>query len=158
VLAFGSFGRTAFCEQIPQLRRLHQTYGDRAEFLFVYIREPPHHLPEALQRLAGDAAAPTDREAKRRWLLRAGLEHFRLSFPSLLDSDDARVEGLYHAWPKRLVLVDRAGRVVLDSGNAPPGKPFPWEEVEAWLRGQGRPAGQPERTPDKPPSVAAPNQ
>jgi hypothetical protein len=148
VLVFGSFGCSVFCAQIPALRRLHQTYGDRAAFLFIYIREASHAPPEALQHIADDPAAPPDPEANRRWRLRAALEHFRLSLPCLLDTDDARVEGLYQAWPTRLLLVDRAGRVALDSGNSPD-KPFPWEEAEAWLDGQGRPPGHHERRDDQ---------
>jgi hypothetical protein len=156
VLAFGSFGCSVFCEEVPDLLRLHRAYGDRAEFLLVYIHEAWHALPDALRRVAEDPAVGPDPEAKRRRVLRAGLEHFRIPLPCLLDAD-GRVEDLYQAWPRRLVLVDRAGEVALDSGNFP-GKPMPWEEIEAWLAGQDHLEGDTKARPDKPQPAASPDE
>jgi hypothetical protein len=50
--------RSVFCEQVVDVRPLHQTYGDYTDSLFVYIREAWHALPKALQRNSEDPTKP----------------------------------------------------------------------------------------------------
>jgi hypothetical protein len=50
----------------------------------------------------------------------------------LLDNEQYEVQNLYNAFPKRLLIVDPAGRIALDSGNKPM-EAFPWKEVTDWL-------------------------
>jgi len=45
----------------------------------------------------------------------------------LLDGEDERVEKLYDAWPRRLVIVGVDGRVAFDAGH---GLTQPWDLVE----------------------------
>ena len=54
----------------------------------------------------------------------------------LLDGEDERVEKLYDAWPRRLVIVDANGRVAFDAGH---GIKKPWDvrEIERQLRAGG---------------------
>jgi hypothetical protein len=114
------------------LRRLHESHGDRVEFLFVYIGDAYHHLPAHLRNFE---AAPDI--AERRRIVREGMEHHRLSFTCVLDSESTRVEMLFGAFPKRLFLVDVDGRIVRDSGNDPSAS-IPWDEIDRWMAENGR--------------------
>jgi peroxiredoxin len=118
VLIFGSLSCDRLCAQAGQLERLYRSYRDRAEFLFVYIREA--HMPAQVQTRSCAA-------------LQAALAAHKLSLPCVLDSGSA--ERAYDAWPKRLVIVGADGSIVLDAGR---GLPDRWDldEVEAWLRSQ----------------------
>lgn len=42
-----------------------------------------------------------------------------IDFPALVDTFDNRVEQAYTAWPDRLYLVDRQGRIAYKSGPGP---------------------------------------
>lgn len=120
------------------LRRLHEAYGERVVFLFVAIREATHALPEEIARDVDRPAAPDEPDDHRRRLLVAGLKHYKLTIPCLLDTADAEVEKKYGAFPLRVVLVDVSGHIVLASGaNAPPDR---WDGVESWLKEQPQPA------------------
>lgn len=109
------------------LRHLHEAYGDRVEFLFVAIHEAPHPLSEEIARVVEGQAAPAAAKERSCQVLRAGMKHYHLSFPCLLDSAAREVEKLYTAWPLRLVLVDIDGRIM-----QPPGS------LESWLSEQPR--------------------
>lgn len=122
------------------LPELHEKYGDRAQFLFVYVREvgtrmgmTGHHaFPEALREFdepAGVAPGSRLRLASR---VRAGRKHFHLNFPCLIDDAEGKVETLYEAWPKRLLIVDSDGSIVVDSGNLA-SMTFPWKAITNWL-------------------------
>jgi hypothetical protein len=123
---------------VVHLRQLHQTYGEQVEFLFVHIHSGPHELPEELQRLLNRSDAPEDLEIKHRWCIRESMNYYQLPFICLLDTEESKVEALYEAFPRRLVLVDRAGRVALDSGRNP-SEAMPWEEITVWLEKQRPP-------------------
>lgn len=133
-LILSSFTCDIFCAQLVHLRRLHHRHGDRVEFLFVYIRDAYHHLPTHLRDFG---KAPDI--AKRQQLVREGMERHRLSFTCMLDREDAQVERLYGAFPKRLFLIDGDGRIAWDSGNVP-SDPIPWDELDQWMQEQGRTA------------------
>jgi len=121
ILLFGSFGCDIFCGQLARLNKLHQAYKDRVEFLFVYITDGPHQ---------GLLPPPTPTEQNLGHIPR-GLRHFNISFPCLLG--DKAIEAAYTAFPERLLIVDRAGRIVLDAGL---GLPSGWDldRVESWLK------------------------
>jgi hypothetical protein len=121
ILLFGSFGCDVFCGQLARLNKLHQTYKDRVEFLFVYITDAPHKgllppLTPAEQHL-GD--------------IPRGLRHFKISFTCL--RGNKAIEAAYTPFPERLLIVDRAGRIALDAGL---GLPRGWDldRVESWLK------------------------
>lgn len=114
------------------VRQLHEKYGNIAQFLFIYISEPGHELPEELAPFAEPPDAPPGSRLRLLPRVRAGRKHFALRFPCLIDNEKGEVEVLYNAWPKRYVLVDTDGRVVLESGNLGVMPSF-WKEVSGWL-------------------------
>lgn len=121
------------------LPKLIEKYGERAEFLFVYNQEMGmtmatyrHQLPEELEEFDEPPGAPSGSRLRLEQRVRAGKKLFGLHLPCLLDNTLHEVQKLYNAFPKRLLIVDPAGRIALDSGNKPMNA-FPWEEVTDWL-------------------------
>lgn len=132
VLIFGSFGCNLFCKRLDGLRELHEKYKDQAEFLFVYVQEAPHPFPKPLRNAMADPNAPVDAPANRLARVRAGLEHFGLTFPCVLDTEDGQALKAYGAYPQRIVLIDRTGRIALDVGHGLPTGMSLWHASD-WL-------------------------
>ena len=131
VLVFGSFGCDLFCASLVRLRRLRDAWKGRAEFLFVYVSEGPHKstpLPQAASPMppATGAGAPLKRV---RWY--EGETGGGLCW--LFDGEDKRMEDVYNAWPRRLLIVGSDGRVAFDAGNGI-GAPWDLDEVEREIR------------------------
>jgi hypothetical protein len=125
VLIFGSFGCDQFCTTLSRLRQLREVCKGRAEFLFVYISEGPHRstpLPRAARPMP-----PSTGEGARWWRVRWYEEEAGGDLTWMLDGEDERVETLYKAWPRRLVIVRADGRVAFDAGN---GLRKPWDIAE----------------------------
>ena len=59
-------------------------------------------------------------------------ENLGLTFPAIIDDMDDKVEEVYVAWPDRLYIVDKKGKIVYKGGKGPGGfKPL---EMAARLR------------------------
>jgi hypothetical protein len=131
VVVFGSFGCRLFCDVLDHLRRLRDLYQGKVEFLFVYVSEA-YHSSRPLRK-ASRPMPPAGGAAARRERVRWYEEESGSSLHWLLDKEDGRVEGLYAAWPRRLVVVGIDGKVVFDAG---PGVKAPWNlsEVEKHLQ------------------------
>lgn len=114
------------------VRQLHEKYGSRAQFLFVYISEAGHEYPEKLRPFAEPPGAPEGSRLRLLPRVRAGKKHFDLRFPCLIDNEKNEVETLYRAYPTRLVIVDIAGRIALDSGAVSLQSTY-WERVSDWF-------------------------
>ena len=56
----------------------------------------------------------------------------KLSMPTLLDKADNKVNQAYAAWPDRLYVIGKDGRIAYRGGPGPGG--FKVNEVEAWLK------------------------
>lgn len=127
-----------FCAQAVRLSELHEQYGNRAQFLLVYIRETgigmseDHPFPEALREFEEPPGAPSGSRLRLKPRVRAGLNHFHLRFPCLIDNEQAEVEKLYNAWPRRIMILDKTGRIDLDSGNLP-SAPFLMKRISDWF-------------------------
>ena len=118
VLLFGSFGCDLFCAQARELEKLYQKFKDRAAFVFVYVAEPGHDIPELRTAFAGVDPGP----AGRRERARLGRKAFGMTMPTVLDTDDFATMLAYEAAPKRFVCVDKEGHIAYDAGRGVPGK------------------------------------
>lgn len=121
------------------LPELLENYGDLAEFLFIYTDETgtamathDHQLPQEIEQFAEPAGAPRGSRLRLEERVRAGMKHFGLRMPFLLDTERRKARSLYGANSKRLLIVDPAGRIAVDSGNVP-SHDFPWQEITDWL-------------------------
>jgi hypothetical protein len=122
VLIFGSTSSTLLRKQAGPLEGLYQTYGGRAKFLFVHLREAGA-VPSA-----GPPGDPRER-------VRQALASFPLTMLCVLDGARAETQEMYQAWPQRLVIVGIDGRIAVDAGR---GLSDGWDltEVEDWLKEQ----------------------
>jgi hypothetical protein len=122
VLIFASSSSDCFCEQAYRLEELYQGYRDRAEFLFIHIREA---------RVYPSTRPTGDHRAQ----VRQAMASLKLTLPCLLDTRYDETEKQFSGWPQRLVIVGIDGRIALDAGRGLPGG---WDlaEVEAWLKKQ----------------------
>ena len=86
---------------------LYRSYGDRADFVFVYVAEA--HADDEWQlpaNLEEDAVLNQQTTLAERRATGAGnRERLGLGLPLLLDEMDNRASTAFAAWPERLVLV-----------------------------------------------------
>jgi iodothyronine deiodinase-like protein len=117
---------------VPALNKLYRDYRDRAAFHVVYIQEA--HPIDAWQdedNLKDDVLVKsTTTEQERAEIAGICLAKLSIELPALVDDPDNRVERAYTAWPDRLYVIDRDGRIVYKSAAGPFGfKPAAVEEA-----------------------------
>lgn len=121
VLVFGNVTCGPFRSFYPAVDALQATYGDRAEFLMVYVREAH---PEDGWKMESNARAGVAVQQPRSFAERvevAGQFCTKLepSMPVVVDDVNDSVGHAYSGMPARLYLVDREGRVAYKSGRGP---------------------------------------
>jgi len=117
---------------VPALNKLYRDYRDRAAFHVVYIQEA--HPIDAWQdddNLKDDVLVKsTTTEEERAEIAGICLAKLSIELPALIDDPDNRVERAYTAWPDRLYVIDRDGRIAYKSAAGPFGfKPAAVEEA-----------------------------
>ena len=119
---------------MPALNKLYQDYKDRAAFYVVYIQEAhPIDAWQVNDNVKDDVLVASTRTADERYnaanlcVTKLGIE-----LPALLDGADNQVERAYTAWPDRLYVIDKNGRIAHKSAPGPFG--FKPAEVEATLK------------------------
>lgn len=117
---------------MPALNKLYRDYRDRAAFHVVYIQEA--HPIDAWQdddNLKDDVLVKsTTTEEERAEIAGICLAKLSIELPALVDDPDNRVERAYTAWPDRLYVIDRDGRIAYKSAAGPFGfKPAAVEEA-----------------------------
>jgi type I thyroxine 5'-deiodinase len=114
--------------------KLHETYGDRADFVTVYIKEA-HPQDEWQMKSNVDQGVcyrqPTNL-AERVAIARDFVERFEYPVPLLVDDMGNAADSVYAGWPERLYIVDETGRIAYKGKTGPFG--YHPEEVEAWLK------------------------
>jgi hypothetical protein len=115
---------------------LQRRYGDRAEFLAVYVREA--HPTDGWRMKSNDRVgirvAQPRGEAERVAVAHTCSSALEIHMPLLVDTMDDRVGHAYSGMPDRLYVIDRAGRVAYKSGRGPFGfKPAEMEQALAML-------------------------
>jgi peroxiredoxin len=105
VLTFGSATCPATAAAIGGLKDLYEEFGDRVQFLFVYVREahPGEELPahESMHDKMQAAELLRDEE--------------NLEIPILLDELNGKVHKKYGGMPNPTFLIDRSGSVAFRS-------------------------------------------
>jgi type I thyroxine 5'-deiodinase len=113
------------------LNRLYREYGGRAAFYVVYIQEAHPtdrwQLPVNVREEVLFSSPVTLDE--REGVAEACVRKLGIEIPALLDHINDSTEASYTAWPDRLYIVDRNGRVAYKSKPGPYGfKPAEMEE------------------------------
>jgi type I thyroxine 5'-deiodinase len=119
---------------VPALNKLYKQYRDRVAFLVVYITEAHPSDVWQMQSNIRDRvvfASPRDEE-ERAFVAGACVRKLGVEIPALLDEFGNSTESAYTAWPDRLYLIDRAGKVAYKSRPGPFG--FKPEELRAELQ------------------------
>jgi hypothetical protein len=105
------------------LNRLYRAYGDRVAFYVVYILEAhPSDLWQDVENVKADLeiANPLHIDERRK-VAGVCMRDLGLEIPAVIDGMDNAVERAYTAWPDRLYVIDREGRVVFQSAAGPYG-------------------------------------
>ena len=113
---------------------MYQQYKDKAAFYVVYIEEA--HSSDVWQLPVNERqnvvyANPKTAE-ERASVAVACVRNLKIEFPAVIDSFDNAAERAYTAWPDRMFVVDKWGRIAHKSGPGPFG--FRPSEVEAALK------------------------
>jgi len=100
---------------------LKRRYGDKIEFLGVYVREA--HPIDGWRMESNDKAgiriAQPTTESERTAVAARCCQSLNMTMPLLVDRLDDHVGHLYSGMPDRLYLIGRDGRVVYKGGRGP---------------------------------------
>ena len=100
---------------IGQIEKLYANYKGKVHIYIVYIREA--HPSQPKNRF--DIPQPKEWQERRK-VAKDFAGTLKLSVPVLVDTMDDGVAKAYSAWPDRLYIIDRDGKVALE------GDPGPW--------------------------------
>ncbi len=100
---------------------MKRIYGDKVQFLAVYVREA--HPTEGWRMASNDRAGiiikqPTQRQ-ERVEVATTCCQSLAMSMPLLVDDLSDRVGHAYSGMPDRLYVIDRSGRVAYKGGRGP---------------------------------------
>jgi hypothetical protein len=100
---------------------MKQRYGDKVEFIAVYVREA--HPVDGWRMASNDAAGiavrqPRD-EAERQGVAQQCCVALKSSLTFVVDEMDDRVGHAYSGMPDRIYLIDRDRRVFYKGGRGP---------------------------------------
>jgi hypothetical protein len=112
-LIFGTYTCPLFRNDVPTLNEMAALYKGKVEFLLVYIREA--HTTDGWQDdrnkregiLLPSAKAIGEKEEHASMCVR----NLDIKFTAVIDNMDNKVEQDYSAWPDRLYLVGKDGRI-----------------------------------------------
>lgn len=103
------------------MEELKQRYGDRVEFLAVYVREA--HPIDGWRMSSNDAAGISIKQPRflneRESVAKTCCSTLKVSMPLVVDEMDDRVGNAYSGMPDRLYLIDGKGRIAYKSGRGP---------------------------------------
>ncbi len=125
VLIFGSITCPPFRRALDGIDDVYRDFRDRAEFLFVYIREAH---PDSMLSLVDDKriasltkipqATTSEERTEAAVFCRRTL---KLNMPIAVDSIENKVGRAYAGWPNRIVVVGADGNVLFATSPSPRG-------------------------------------
>jgi hypothetical protein len=112
---------------------LHKRYGDRVQFLAVYVREahPINGWRDSGNDRVGISILQPRDQGERTAVAERCCHALEISMPLLVDEIDDRVGHAYSGMPDRLFIIDAAGKVAYKGGRGPFG--FKTSEMEQSL-------------------------
>ncbi len=119
---------------MPALNKLYKEYGTQVSFMVVYITEAhPSDLWQTQSNFKDNVVFASPRnEDERANLAGTCVRKLGIEIPALLDEFGNSTESAYTAWPERIYLIDRAGKVAYKSKPGPYG--FKPDELKRALR------------------------
>lgn len=144
VLIFGSVTCPPFRAQLDGIDDVYRDFRNRAEFLFVYVREAH---PDSILSLVDEnltpalVKVPQPATLEERTAVAATCGRtLELSMPIAVDTIDNRVGRAYAGWPNRMVVVGTDGRILFATDSSPRGTDA--ARLRAWLKENFSAAGQ----------------
>lgn len=135
VLVFGSITCSPFRAKVTQTFDLYKKYRDKAQFLLIYIREAHPESTILIEEENGGKSLKkflqTDSFETRSGNAQSCRALLDVPFPILVDGEANGTLAAYGAWPNRLVVVGKDGKIAWDSGKGPQG--FRPERLNKWL-------------------------
>jgi tetratricopeptide (TPR) repeat protein len=114
VLVFGSYTCPNFRAQAAALNTLADSYQKQIPFLLVYIQEA--HTGETwestINQREGINWKPAKTNSEMQDHATSCVRKLKVNFPAVVDGIEGKVEAAYAAWPSRLYVIGRNGRVV----------------------------------------------
>jgi len=112
---------------------MQKQYGDRADFLTVYIKEAH---PEDEWQMDSNVEQNVCYKQPKTTAQRVAIandftERFKFPIPILVDSIENHANAVYAGWPERIYVLDEQRKIVYKGEPGPFG--YHPEEVEAWL-------------------------
>ena len=122
---------------MPALNKLYEQYGNQVEFLVVYITEAhPSDVWQTENNFRDKVVFASPRnEDERASVAGTCVRKLGIKIPALLDEFGNSTESAYTAWPDRIYLIDRKGRVAYKSKPGPFG--FKPDQLQAAMRAGG---------------------
>ncbi len=117
VLVFGSYTCPKLRTSAADLKRLAGEYRDRVDFRLIYIREAhaeggaESQWQSTINVKEGVSLAPARTLAEKQDHAALCVRKLDLPFPAVVDGMDGAAETAYQAWPSRLYLIGRDGKV-----------------------------------------------
>jgi len=118
---------------VPALNKLYEQYRDKVEFLVVYITEAhPSDVWQMESNVKEKVVFASPRnEDERASVAGSCVRKLGIEIPALLDEFGNSTENAYTAWPDRIYVIDRNGKVAYKSKPGPFG--FKSDELKAAL-------------------------
>ncbi|MGA8028564.1 MAG: tetratricopeptide repeat protein [Bryobacteraceae bacterium] len=140
VLVFGSYTCPNFRSSAGALKNLHRQYGASVPFLLVYIREAhaSGNWQSTRNRREDVEIAPAANLSDKQQHAVMCSRQLHLPFPAVVDTISDTVETAYAAWPSRLFVIAKNGRVLYSTRLTE--LDFRPHEIEAVLRQMSGPA------------------
>jgi len=122
---------------VPALNKLYEQNKDKVEFLVVYITEAhPSDVWQMESNIKDKVVFASPRsEDERASVAGTCVRKLGIKIPALLDEFGNSTESGYTAWPDRLYLIDRNGKVAYKSKPGPFG--FKPDDLQAAMRKNG---------------------
>ena len=119
---------------MPAIEALYERFRHEVAFVVVYIREAhPEDGWVVIDNREDDIRVfdPTT-DAERRRVVESCVLRLSVRMPVVIDGIEDGIAAAYGAWPDRLYLVGRDGRIAFQGGTGPFG--FLPEELEAAIK------------------------
>ena len=117
------------------MERLSEEYNGKAEFLVVYIKEA--HPVDGWAMLSNETQGISIKDPKtyeeRAKVAAESCVKLETAIPCLVDGINNKVNAAYAAWPDRLYVVDKEGKIAVAGGQGPRGFMPAVAEVTTWL-------------------------
>jgi len=118
LIVFGSYTCPNFRAAAEHLNAMYAKYKGQIPFYLIYIREA--HSTEDWQSTRnereGIVLPPARNTNERQEHANLCVRKLQIAFPALMDDMSGAAEKAYSAWPSKVYVVDRNGRITFSSG------------------------------------------